>query len=243
MKIAGSGNIAGGDYNEEIAVAGSGKIVGNVKCEQLKSSGTLKSTGDVVCIEDLKSCGTLNVAGNVKGKRISTSGSAKIGGAVLADEDIKTSGCFFVDEDIKCAEFYADGSVKAGRGIEAEHVKISGSIVSDGLMNAEKIEMALEGLENKIISIGGSEIDIHPGKRASFVNKNVFFQKLVGGILGVLTVDECIEGDMITLEYVKAPEVIGRVVKIGPGCEIGTVKYTEDIEISTSAKVAANEKI
>jgi hypothetical protein len=69
--------------------------------------------------------------------------------------------------------------------------------------------------------------------------------KLIGmGADGAVTyISESIEGDVIALENVKAPLVIGRIVAIGAGCEIGLVQYSEAIEIDPDAKVEKQEKI
>ena len=63
------------------------------------------------------------------------------------------------------------------------------------------------------------------------------------GCGGRFSVDEYIEGDVVTLEDVTAPKVVGRIVSIGAGCEVDFVQYSENIEIHSSAKVAKYEKI
>ncbi|MCR5477749.1 MAG: hypothetical protein K6E92_09050 [Lachnospiraceae bacterium] len=47
---------------------------------------------------------------------------------------------------------------------------------------------------------------------------------------------------MIDLEHVTAESVVGREVKIGPGCRIGRVLYTESANISPEAEVGQQEK-
>ena len=68
---------------------------------------------------------------------------------------------------------------------------------------------------------------------------------LLSKLLGrnALSVDESIEGDEVSLEYVSAPLVTGRVVAIGEGCYIDTVRYSEEVEIHPGARVGNCEKI
>ena len=67
--------------------------------------------------------------------------------------------------------------------------------------------------------------------------------RLVGLGGSELTVGELVEGDVVALECVKVPTVVGRVVAIGVGCEIDLVQYSEEVEIDPDAKVGRCEKI
>ena len=63
------------------------------------------------------------------------------------------------------------------------------------------------------------------------------------GAGGALTVEELIEGDVVAIECVRAPKVVGRVVAIGAGCNIDLVQYSEEIEVHPDAKVGKCEKV
>ena len=242
MKIAGSGTISAGDYNEEISVCGSGKISGNICCPEFKCSGAVKSIGDIVCEGEAKISGTMRTEGNFKAGSLKISGSCAADKSVAVKDGIVLSGNLKVGENLKCAEISVGGGLTVGADIEAENIKIEGTVQCGGLMNAEKIEIRLEHSENKISSMGGSEISVYPGK-TSFVNKVPLLSKIVGCKVGVLEVEESIEGDSVSITSVRCPSVVGRVVKIGADCEIDVVKYSEEVTVDPEAKVGKCEKI
>ncbi len=51
------------------------------------------------------------------------------------------------------------------------------------------------------------------------------------------------EKDVIAIEHVNVPKVVGRVVAIGEGCDIELVQYSDEIELHPDAKVGRCEKI
>lgn len=237
MRIAGMGSIGGGEYTDDIKISGSGKITGNVKCMAMSCSGAAKVQGDITAVNDIRVSGSGKFEGNVECASITVSGAAKVCGALTVEQEADFSGDLKCDGKIKCGKLAIYGHIKSGDDIEADNVYIGGSIDCDGLINAERVEIKLDRSSSEVTSIGGSEIKVHTGKCASFVNKASLLQKIVGGKIGTLTVAESIEGDEIHLENVKAPLVIGRVVHISDGCEIETVRYSEKIEVSESSKV------
>ena len=90
----------------------------------------------------------------------------------------------------------------------------------------------------KIASIGGTDIQVKHrpggGGNSSGFHIRIFGIEIGSGVAddtpGWLETDT-IEGDVIDLAYTRANRVSGRVVKIGPGCVIGMVEYTESAEI------------
>ena len=52
-----------------------------------------------------------------------------------------------------------------------------------------------------------------------------------------------VKGDEVQLEHVNCPLVIGKNVKIGKGCKIDLVKYSDMLEISQGASVKRAEKL
>ena len=95
-----------------------------------------------------------------------------------------------------------------------------------GLINAEQIEVELDGSRSGAREIGGSKIMVTKG--SSFTR---WWRK--GGRLKAKT----IEGDEIHLEATKSETVRGKSVEIGPSCRIGTVEYEETLEVSPDATV------
>ncbi len=240
MHISGSGHIPSGEFNEGISISGSGKINGNIRCTSLSCSGAAKSAGDIFCTGMAKVSGAVRFDKSLHAEDIRVSGSIHIGENCTADNSIHLSGSVKCDGNIKCTTLHSSGFLQVSGGIEAENVEISGSVNCAGLLNAEKIEITINDTPLDIGSIGGSDIKIHMHNPAR-VKRLPLFSKLVAG--NGLTVRESIEGDVIALEGVTAPLVTGRIVAIGAGCNIDTVQYSEDIEISPDAKVAKCEKI
>ena len=231
MNIAGSGVVPEGEYGEKISVAGSAAFSGNVKCPEIRSSGSLKAEGDVDCTGSVETAGSFSSAGSVRaGKIIKTAGSAKI------------------DGDLKCETLRSAGSIYIGGEIEAENVFVGGAVRCSGLMNAENVEIRFSD-DSHAGSIGGGTIKIikeNEGKEGNIII-NILFVKVTkethsSASSAVFTVDEAIEGDTVAVEYVRAPLVTGRVVAIGAGCVIDTVRYHDQIEISPDAKVGRTEK-
>ena len=60
---------------------------------------------------------------------------------------------------------------------------------------------------------------------------------------GCLTVSESIEADQVDIVNTVCPMVSGRKVKIGRGCKIDLVRYSESIEVDSDAQVGKQEKV
>ena len=244
MNISGSGQVAAGEYNEKISISGSGKINGNVRCIGVSCSGSMRSVGDLECSENIGVSGSAHFEKSVAAENISVSGSARIDGDAKAKESIKISGSAKIGGSVKCSLLSCSGSVDIGSEGEAEEIRISGRINCAGLLNAEKITVRLDGFNvtSKIGSIGGGEIMISNDRKGERISRMPLLKRLVGNG-GTVCVDELIEGDVIAIENVKSPRVVGRVVAIGADCEIDLVQYSEEIEIDPNAKVGKYEKI
>ena len=242
MNISSSGKIAAGDYNEIIKVSGSGRLDGNIRCQSLHCSGSVKGTASVVCSEDAKISGSCHIEQSLSARNVSVSGSLKVGGDMIAQQEIKLSGGISCGGSLKCESFNCSGGLDVGGEVEAEEIRISGAIKCGGLMNAEKIDINIDGHSNssRVGSIGGGEIKIQ--SKANKVKRKLLLNKIIG-CGGRFSVNEYIEGDVIALEDVTAPKVIGRIVSIGAGCEIDLVQYSEESEIHPDAKVGKCEKI
>ena len=225
MNISGSGTIAAGEYNEEIHISGSGHIGGAVRCTKLSCSGSAKVDGDLDVTGGISTAGAFSVHGNVR-----AGGQCKMSGAVKIDGDIKTS------------TLNNAGFVKIGGGIEAETVVVHGCLNCGGLLNAENVEIEFED-GGHVAAVGGGKITIcRKDKQQKKAFRLPLFKRIAAQSCDLFTVDESIEGDTVAVEYVSANTVTGRVVAIGEGCEIGTVRYGEEVEISPDAKVEHVEK-
>ncbi len=243
MNISGSGCVNAGDYNEKISASGSAKLDGNVRCIALSCSGSVHASGDVECKEDMGTSGSGAFEKNISARNIAVSGSLRVDGNITAQEMLKCSGGTNCGGDIKCSTLRTSGSLKVKGGVEAEDVYTSGALNIGGLLNAEKIEISICG-GNHVGSIGGSLIKIYKEQSSKSIIRMPLLSKVVGAVSSnSFKVDEAIEGDVIAIEHVSVPKVVGRVVAIGEGCEIDLVQYSEEMEVHPEAKVGKCEKI
>ena len=149
-----------------------------------------------------------------------------------------------VGGEIKSGAVHSAGSLKVEKGIEAEEFRAAGAIDCGGLLNAETVDISMDGrAHSRVGSIGGGEIRVYLRKSEKPKKRRLpLFSRLVNGGSD-LTVSELVEGDVVALECVKVPTVVGRVVAIGAGCEIDLVQYSEECEVDPDAQVGRCEKI
>lgn len=245
MHISGSGHIPAGEYNEKISVSGSGKLDGNVRCTAFSGSGSARCAGSLECTEDVRVSGSAHVDGNVTANALSVSGAAHIGGDLTVKDSAKIAGATSVGGAVKASVLHCAGVLRAEKGIEAEEFRSAGAIHCGGLLNAETVDISMDGHAHSTVgSIGGGEIRVYLKKNGkSKKHRLPLLSRLLGGSDADLTVNELIEGDVIALEYVKVPTVVGRVVAIGAGCTVELVQYSEELEVDPDAKVERYEKI
>ena len=115
------------------------------------------------------------------------------------------------------------GACQVEGDVEAEQCRLRGSFRVAGLINAEQIEVELDGSRSSAREIGGSKIKVR--------SRSGWFRRA-----GQLTV-ESIKGDEIHLEATDAQIVRGKTVVVGHGCRIGTVEYAESLEVDPKASV------
>ena len=232
MKISGSGSIPAGEY-DAIRISGSGRLTGHVKCASMQASGAVH--GEIIdCWGDIQVSGSAHFEKEINTGSMYVSGAVHCESNVTANHEIKLSGGAHCGGKIKCGELHVSGGFRAKESIEAETVRISGGIATEGLLNAEDIEIKLEGSgKNTVGSIGCSKLLVK--RRKAF--------RLFGAHGGTLKVKDEIEGDEIDIEHVTCPRVSGRTVKIGEGCSIDLLQYSESYEIHDKAKVGKIEKI
>lgn len=242
MNIFGSGRIMAGEYNEKISVSGSGKIDGKVRCKALSCSGSVSGSGELECMEDVHISGSMKLEQNLKAQSIHVSGSLKVNGECVAEQDVKVSGMLKCHKNLKCTTLKVAGVLNCAEGIEAEEVKVYGAIQCAGLLNAENVAIEFGQAASSIGSIGGSNITILGKETKSALNRLALFSRLVKNN-GMIEIRQVVEGDIIAVERVSAPLIVGRIVAIGAGCQVDLVQYSEEIEIHPDAVVKKVEKI
>ena len=247
MHISGSGHIPAGEYNDKISISGSGSLDGNVRCTAFSASGSAHCVGDLACTEDIRVSGSGHFGGSVTSTDMEVSGSASVGGDMTVRGTVRLAGSAKVGGGIKSGAVHSAGVLKVEKGIETEEFRAEGAIDCGGLLNAETVDISMDGrAHSRVGSIGGGEIRIHRREKNRTEKRRLpLLARLLGGHStdGSLTVSELVEGDVVALECVKAPTVVGRVVAIGADCEIGLVQYTEECEIHPDARVERCEQI
>lgn len=236
MKISGSSAMPGGEYRL-VSISGSGKVQGSLRCESLRCSGSARVQGDVDCAGEIRCSGSSRVTGDIACQELGCSGSTRCEGSLRANGRVHSSGALKVDgsleggevdvsggleaADIRCQELRCSGAMNVSGGVEAEAVRISGMAGIPGLLNAETVEIsASRGI--RIGSIGGGSIRIYQPQQKSLLG-------LFHGSVSCAQVGD-IEGDDVDLEYTQADVVRGRRVRIGEGCSIGRVEYSESLD-------------
>lgn len=235
-----------------VSIAGAGKVEGG-SYDRVKISGSGKVAGDVEALE-FKGAGAVTVEGSLKAKKFEVSGAFKAEGAVDVEEG-EAAGSFKVEGPVTARELRVAGAAKCGpiRGgyiringalkakgdIEADTVRLAGAFKVEGLISADRVELVLED-HSKARELGGERIQVRRGTAwGGFLST---LGRLIGTHgRGTLEV-EAVEGDEVDLEWVRAEVVRGRVVKLGPGCEVGRVEYTESLEASPDAEVGEEVK-
>lgn len=227
--ISGSGSIAGGCYND-VKISGSGKVTGDLDCTSFRISGSGKAVGNVKATEEIKISGSGKITGSVETKSFKGSGSFKLEGAVNAKE-FKASGTGKLMKGLEGESATITGYIKVAEDVEVDFFKATGAFNIDGLLNAETIQINLNGgIGSKCKEIGGQKIKV-----TRFSEINILYRLFSNGG-GCLEVDT-IEGDDINIDHTKAKKVCGDDVYIGEGCKIDEVEYRNVIKVSPDAHV------
>ncbi len=236
VSISGAGKIGGGDYGnvrisgagrvdgdltaEEVRISGSGRVMGSARAREITVSGSGRFTGDVEA-ESFQGSGACAVEGNLKAGEFRCSGSQRIGGALTAHY-------------VRCS-----GTLAVGRNVETDVFTSSGKLNIEGLLSADRVEIRLVG-DSRVGEIGGEKIEVRgeSGFNVQISLTRGFRMGFGGGSLRAKT----IEGDELHLEGTRAEVVRGVNVRIGPGCRIDRVEYSESLEVHEDALVKEQSK-
>jgi len=237
--LSGAGHLSGGDYTR-VSISGAGKVSGDLKAEALRISGAGKVEGHTEALQIVVS-GSGAFAGEVVADEMRVSGAARIDGAARVKE-LKCSGSYRVKENIQAEYVKISGVLRVGGDVEADLFKASGGFEIEGLLSADKVEIRPGG-RCFAREIGGERIDV---RRGGYREKGILLDGFVRMFTGRGAAEvraDVIEGDEIHLEDTAADVVRGKRVEIGPGCRIGTVEYTERLDVHPSAEVKDQKKI
>lgn len=228
MKIVGSGNPAGGDYNK-MKMTGEGDVVGNLECERLKALGDHRVDGDVKAGK-ARMIGNSRIQGDFSAEETTIIGETHIDGQARV-EILRDIGNIEVGGNVTGEDIRIRGNLSAEGDCEAETFTAKGMFTINGLLNAEYIKIRLHHADSTAKEIGGENVEVKAGIHLFKSSRPV---RLSAGT---------IEGNDIDLENTKAKVVRGHHVRIGPGCEIDLVEYRGDFKQDENAEVKANQRI
>ncbi|MBR5123522.1 MAG: hypothetical protein IKU90_00195 [Clostridia bacterium] len=246
MKVSGNGHIPAGDYNDRISINGSCTLDGNVRCLGFSSKGSTHCTGSLECAEEIRSSGSIHIEGNAVANTLSVAGTTQVAGDLVIQNTTAAAGALVVNGIVKSGRLSCAGRVQAVHGIETQEFSMAGQVKCDGSIKADVVDIALDRIAKSAVNaVSCKEIRVYR-KRTVGKGKRKKRRPLFANIRSKkvrLTVSDAVEGDVVALECVKAPKVVGRVVTIGAGCRIDLVQYRETCEVNPRAKVGRCEKI
>lgn len=231
ISISGAGTVEGDVDAKSVSISGSGRINGKVKSEELRTSGSSHVSGDIE-VHFLEISGSCRIEGSARSEKVHASGTLQVGGN-LSSDTIKTSGSFTVGAELKARDVNTSGSLEVGGDVEVVEVfKMRGQFKVGGILKAGRISIEPTGQcsSNEIRSA-----DIKIKQNESPISA-LMLKILTFGKLSEVYAD-LIEGDDIDIEATKAKLVRGARVKIGKGCSIEMVKYSERVDIDKDADV------
>ena len=184
---------------------------------EVRVSASLRVDGDLRC--DTLQCsgsakieGALSCAGEVR-----CSGSAKIEGGMQLGK-ARFSGSCAAEGDIHAEELEIAGSLRAP-AVEAERFHASGVFRIDGLLNAGEIILSRGGLY-QAGDIGCTTLRVVQDAHVISLGRRKRALEA-----------QSIEGDTLELLDTQAAVVRGRFVRVGAGCVIDRVEYSEDLTV------------
>lgn len=208
----------------EMKISGSGKIPAG-EYSNIRISGSGEMYGVV-------QCHSFQSSGSAKGEQLICAGELKVSGSGsfsgnVSANNVAVSGSVSCNDMTAGDEISVSGSLRA-KTVTAKSVTVNGAVNCDEHLRADNISITYGG-KMSIGSIVGGKICMRKSRSCLMV--------------GNVTVATSIEGDEVALERVTCPRVMGRVVRIGKGCHVDLVQYSEGLEISRMSKVKHTEKI
>ncbi|MDE3840657.1 bactofilin [Bacillus methanolicus] len=235
LTVTGTSITSGGNFNK-VKIRGDGTINGDLHCVQLKVFGNADVNG-IVKAKSVDIFGQANMRGNLEADTVKIFGEADIHGHVTL-KDLSLRGGIHINGNLVGGNIHGYGEMKIENDCEADSISIKGAFTIKNTLNAEKIELFLHFADSRIAEIGGENIHVAKSKSFSALN---FLKRFSPDSAMLLA--ECIEGDVIYLEYTKAKVVRGNEVIIGPGCEIDLVEYQTSFQQDEKAKVTESKKV
>ncbi|KEK21669.1 polymer-forming cytoskeletal protein [Bacillus gaemokensis] len=229
LTLNGSGSSSGGAYNK-VKIRGEGTISNHVSCNEFKTYGTSDVRGDMTANSYIV-YGDSEVQGDLHAEYVKVYGNAQVQNDCHINKT-KIRGMFEVNGRLAGNFVDIKGGLTVKEDIEVEEFLLTGGLESEGLLNAENINISLRYEGSKVREIGGKKITVR--KKARFIP----FTSHTGNLQTSI-----IEGDDIYLEHTIADIVRGNNVTIGPGCEISVVEYHTSLNQKGKSIVKEQKRI
>lgn len=121
FKIAGSGIISGGSYNN-ISIAGSAKSNNDITCNLIKVAGSASFNGNVDS-KEISIAGSSKFVKNLKSNKIKIAGAIKVMGD-LSSEELNIDGVITVEGECNVGVLNHDGEGSNYNNIYGEKIKL-----------------------------------------------------------------------------------------------------------------------
>lgn len=247
LDILGVGTSKGGRFGK-VLIAGSGKIEGDTVCDSLSVPGAGKVEGNLTVNAAFTCHGAGKVDGSLEAGSLQVNGSMKIEGPCKVEGKAAVAGSLKVEGDLSADQLDVAGAcstegslsvtraeirgvLKVDHDVQAEQFRADGAVKIGGLLNAEMVELNLEG-SDEIETIGGGKVAVRQKKNAFRL-----FRKQPR-LLSAL-----IEADEISIEYTDCQTVRGVNVRIGPECVIDRVEYSGTLTTDGNCSIGEKVKI
>lgn len=115
----------------------------------------------------------------------------------------------------------------------------------EDLLNSENIDIKIGGF-CYVKEIGCEKILVRIGKLSNAFSRIIqFFYTSISGknLRNNKLVAQSIEGNDVNLEHTEVEIIRGKSVRIGQGCVVGKVEYSDSISIDPDAKVKETVKL
>ncbi|WP_151733058.1 hypothetical protein [Paenibacillus tengchongensis] len=190
----------------------------------------LKVMGSLICREDIRASfihvfGHLKANGMVATARLKVSGDCSIAKACHA-ESIENLGSLRL-HSLQARHVHSSGYLSAAGPMRVATFAAKGAVKLQSLEAADSIEIVLGNTSTaeRLTSSGWVHI------RRSFPKLGFHmgsFRRLACGL---------IQGASLRLEYTSARLVCGTDIAVGPGCDIGEIRYSHSLTVAPGSKV------
>lgn len=227
ITINGMENISKNKF-DNVIVNGSAVFPDGFEALKVRIDGTIKCNGDAVC-SSIRCNGSARFFGGIDIKELYCDGS------------LISSGT----QPVKIEQIYCSGAAKFLSDVLTDTIDINGSFNTENGCNLNAKKVFCDG---SIIVNGDINTDMLNADGFIFANtinaKKVYINSMLNRKLKKLlakkpdTAISLINADEIELINIKASKIVGKNIKIGSGCVIGSVECSGELSIDENAEVS-----